>query len=193
MQTFTNIVVLGLYVVFASAKQAWPSHFVAWVWVLYVVYWYMDHYFDGVQYTALSIARIYMLQRFGTQYDDAITLKIKMALIPRSTVLLFPCCIIAGVASFTCLLLFQGWATALIAHCAVRIFGWCIPINYQRRLKGINAHVQRQLVTGEPFFGLHSITNQALRERRDLGEWWSELFVDATIREQGEQYSPQNE
>ena len=96
--------------------------------------------------------------------------------------------LVAHVGSFAVLLIFQGWATALVAEFGLMLFGGIFPINYQSHLKRVYKHAQNLgfkesfglQMAGVSTDGLSEIIGQAIEERRNPQQWWAMVPRDAT-------------
>ena len=185
-----NAVVLVIYLIFAEDSRAWPSEFFLWAWIPSAVFLVLRHFFDGVTNTTRNIARIYLLQRDGVNYDCSTMQQIWQSLIPKANLSLVILWKISGIVSFTCLLIFQGWATAICAHAAIVLFAELIPINYGRHLKRIQASIpqdlageQHRLLTdaGVSYTELGAIIDQAINEHRDPEQWGCEILGDTLL------------
>lgn len=191
-----NVAVLVGYFIIANETRAWPSTFIIWAWIPFVAHFLLYHFFDGVQNTTRNIARVYLLQRDGLNYSHATIQEVWQALIPIAYAPLMILWKLSTVASFVCLLLLQGWPTAIIAHAAITLFGGLVPINYQRHLERIQSSFPQTLspqdVVKLAYFGvslteLRLLIDQAVDERRDPQKWWGEVMHDTTARTIDEQ------
>lgn len=156
----------------------------------------LHHFFDGVQNATRNIARIYLLERDGLNYSHATMQQVWQALIPTAYMPLMMLWNLSTVASFACLLLLQGWATAIIAHTAIVLFGGLVPINYQRHLERIQLSFPQTLSPQEvaklAYLGISPISlrlliDRAVYERCDPQKWWGEVMLDTTARTIDEQ------
>jgi len=185
-----NAAVLVSYLIFAEDPRAWPSGFFLWAWIPSVVFLVLHHFFDGVQNTTRNIARIYLLPRDGVNYDYSTMQHIWQSLIPEANLPLVILWKISGIVSFSCLLIFQGWATAICAHAAIVLIAELIPINYGRHLKRIQASFPRDLAgeqywlligAGISYTELGAIIDQAINEHRDSEQWGCEILGDTLL------------
>ncbi|MFA5423912.1 MAG: hypothetical protein WC374_08655, partial [Phycisphaerae bacterium] len=74
-----NILVFIGYFIVYNNHTAWPGQFLWWAWLPYVAYLWFDHQADGLQNTTRNIARIYLLRKYGTGYDNNLVTFIQAA------------------------------------------------------------------------------------------------------------------
>ncbi len=185
-----NAAIFVLYFLFSKDIYAWPSRFIIWAWIPFVVWFLLHHFFDGVQNTTRNIARIYLLNRDGLMYDDRIVPQIQQALVPNHLLPLAALWQVSGIVSFTTLLFYQGWATAILTHVIVAIFGVIVPINYSRHLRRLqlsfpNTLTPEQLIALMHYASvtdLRSLIAQAYVEERNPQQWWAEVLQRTATR-----------
>lgn len=182
-----NILILIGYFLLYQDSTTWPNQFLWWAWLPYVAYIWFHHFADGMQNTTRNIARIYLIKNEGMYYDKHLVVPIQTAMIPNSMLSMIILWGIIHIVSFSVLLFFQGWGTALVAEFVLIIFGGFIPINYQSHLKRVHKYLQNlgpketlvfQMV-GISTEKLTELLYQAISERRNPQLWWGVVLRDA--------------
>lgn len=185
-----NIVFLIVYLVFASEPQVLPNSFIPWPWFLYLGYMGLHHYFDGHQNTTRNLARIYLLRNGLNDNDSKLIFKIQNYLAPGvgsiHSVLVFAF-LVLHVSSFIALMVYQGWAVALLAHAIMFLpFTMLLPIFYHQHLKALERRMSKEfqnnpfsMINSEPLSGLSprdlwELLNEGVDERKDPQQWWAE-------------------
>ena len=175
-----NILLFIGYFVFGKDPMAWPRPIIFWAWLPYLVHIFVHNFVDGFQNTTRNIARIYLLEKHGRDYDNRLVAPIQVALIPRSMLPVTLLWFAAHIISFAALLFFQGWATALAAEVGLICFGWIFPINYQAHLKRIRKHAldrdTRKNTTGVDLEGVTDVVTRAIKKKRNPQEWWASFY-----------------
>ncbi len=182
-----NTVILIGYFMFCKNRAAWPEQFLFWAWVPFIAHVWFHHFADGLQNTTRNIARIYLIKNYGVGYDNRLVVPIQMTLVPRSILPITILWVIAHIGSFTMLLIFQGWAIALLAEFGLMHFGGVLPINYQSHLRRVYKHTQNlgsdesfELLTRGVFMDdLIEVIRQAVEERKNPQDWWAIVLKDA--------------
>ncbi|MCP3953995.1 MAG: hypothetical protein GY697_17525 [Desulfobacterales bacterium] len=175
-----NIALFIGYFFFWEERMAWPQPFIFWAWLPYLVHLFVHNFVDGFQNTTRNIARIYLLEKQGKDYDNSRVAPIQVALVP--TKFMVPVTIVwfaAHIISFTVLLFFQGWATALAAEVGLIGFGWVFPINYPGHLKRIRKHIDSQgptQSTAVDLEGVARVVDRAIKKKRNPQEWWASFY-----------------
>ncbi len=72
------------YFVYGKHHLAWPQPIIFWAWLPYLVHLFVHNFVDGFQNTTRNIARIYLLEKNGADYDNRLVAPIQIALVPRS-------------------------------------------------------------------------------------------------------------
>lgn len=184
-QQIAILLILAVYFVFASHPTAWPGTFIWWPWAAYAVFLDLNHFFDGVQNTARNIARIYLLERDGTGYSIELFEFLRDAIVPDFLSFRFALWFGSHLASFTLILFFQGWATAMLAEAFLFVPLEIRPLRYQRHLSDTYRHLLRMravqhvslMVAGVDLADLRTLVSQAIDEDRDPQQWWGEVFA----------------
>ena len=178
--------------------MTWTEQFLWWAWLPYLAHIWVYHFLDGLQNTTRNIARIYLIKNYGVDYNKCLVVPIQTAMIPDSMWLIFLLWGVVHTGSFTVLLFFQGWGTALVAEFVLIIFGgFIIPINYQPHLKRVYKYLQSfglietltfQIKIKE-FENKHKgvllieklieLLCQAISEQRNPQNWWGVVLRDA--------------
>jgi hypothetical protein len=182
-----NLLILIAYLILWEDKSTWPSKILIWAWAPFVLSLYMDHFFDGVQNSARNLSRICFIKKYGHDYNKTSADLLAHMLIPSNLGPLFFLWNISRVASFSIILLFQGWATALMAELSLVILGVMIPIGYNvhlRRIRqsfsGLSIHQMIKLSElGISISEVARIVNQAVAENKNPQVWWGEVVRDA--------------
>jgi hypothetical protein len=193
LKYLADIVVFICYFVWYPHRTVWPTTFLWWAWVPFVVHFGLHHFFDGLQNTTRNIARIYLIQNRGPRYDSRLVEPIQHVLIPDS---LHPVTILwqlANVTSFALLLFFQGWGTVLVAELGLLLFGggFPIPLGYQAHLRRLHKQAEsldsttsfRLLMAGIYPDRLSALIGQAIEEKRNPQRWWGLVLRDALEEE----------
>ncbi|MCF7855658.1 MAG: hypothetical protein K9N51_12730 [Candidatus Pacebacteria bacterium] len=145
----------------------------------------------SVQDTTRQLVRIFLLRRSGVGYDDGLLPVYQLKMTPNWTVPMAPLYMGAHVASFVLLLFSLGWGVAIGAHVAAHfILSW-IPIPYALFLPSIRNHLQRQsemkklmaFTEGFDTDGFLALIDEAIKTRRNLGDWWAKLLWEKTAQQ----------
>lgn len=188
-----NAIILIVYFFLSEDNSIWPNKFNLFVWLPYLANVYLDHFFDGLQNTTRNIARIYLIQQEGINYNRSQIEPIQHLLIPDAMFLRSILWLIVHVLSFTLILLFQGWGTALVAEVALAILGGFIPINYQAHLRRIQQNLPKaisskglvtQMTIGIVPQKLQELIDHGIAERKNPQRWWAEVLQKVSIDSQ---------
>jgi len=190
-----NILIFIFYMIFCKDKPAWPVQFVYWPWILYIIHMCFHYSFDGMQNTSRNIARIYLMNRYGLQYDKSMIYKIQELLIPNSLLPVIILWQLLHIGSFFSILIHQGWGTVLLAEVGIFIIPTFIPINYQPHLKRLLKYSQSLSInSSSEFFAfgispveLHRLFDHAISEQINPQKWWGEEYR-AKIEYEQEQF-----
>lgn len=178
-----NIFVFLAYFVFKEDRSAWPEQFFLLAWLPFLVHFYLHHFFDSLQHTTRCIGGIYLTNKHGLYYEKHLLSLIHTALIPNKMLPAFVLWVTFHIVSFTLILFFQGWATALIAEFTVLVSGIFLPLKYQGHLRRVRDYALDPNVRTSTLFyvfnisssDLAEIADQALREKRNPFQWWKEI------------------
>ena len=174
-----NIVLFIGYFFLGKEQMVWPQPIIFWAWLPYLVHLFVHNFVDGFQNTTRNVARIYLLEGHGTDYDERQVAPIQVALVPRFMVPVTIVWFAAHSISFAVLLFFQGWGTALAAEFGLICFGWVFPINYPGHLKRIQKHILDQGPTQSSevdLAGVADVVARAVKEKRNPQEWWASFY-----------------
>ena len=174
-----NIALFIGYFVFWENQMAWPQPLIVWAWLPYLVHLFVHNFVDGFQNTTRNVARIYLLEAYGPDYDQRQVAPIQVALVPRFMVPVTLAWFAAHIISFAVLLFFQGWATALAAEFGLIFFGWVFPVNYQGHMKRVQKHILDQGPTQSSevdLDGVADVVARAVKEKRSPQEWWANFY-----------------
>ncbi len=184
------LVLIGYFIWYKSGTKL-PTYFVFWVWLPYLLFLFLNHYEDGHQNTTRNLARIYLLKKYGINYNNELVKMIQIELIPDSLFLETMIWQISHVTSFVLILFYQGWITALIAELIIPFFCSFLPLFYQShlrlilkyfRLTDIEKHMRLSLI-GVNFLELFVIIEKAVQEKRNPQLWWGEVLKETYITE----------
>ena len=176
------VILIGYFSMRTGPATAWPQTLIVWAWLPYLVHLYVHNFVDGFQNTTRNIARIYLLETQGKEYEPGRVAPLQIALVPRSMVPVTLIWFAAHIVSFTVLLFFQGWATALVAEGFIIGFGWVFPINYPGHMQRIQKHLQApdastsSTLAADDLAGVTAIVDRAVRENRNPQEWWASFY-----------------
>lgn len=174
-----NIALFIGYFFYGKNHMAWPQPIIFWAWLPYLVHLFVHNFVDGFQNTTRNIARIYLLENQGKDYDNSQVAPIQVALVPRFMLPVTLVWFAAHIISFAVLLYFQGWATALAAEIGLIGFGWIFPIHYQGHLKRIQKHISAQKPSQAKevdLDGLADVVARAIKKNRNPQEWWASFY-----------------
>ncbi len=179
-----NIALFIGYFFFWEEQVVWPRPLIVWAWLPYLAHLFVHNFVDGFQNTTRNIARIHLLETEGKDYDESRVAPIQVALVPRLMVPVTLVWFAAHIISFTVLLFFQGWGTAIAAEIGLICFGWVFPINYAGHLKRIQKHIAEQdpgensdpQSTEVDLAGVADIVARAVKEKRNPQEWWASFY-----------------
>lgn len=166
-----------------STVPTWPIMIFALFAVLHVLAF-------SVHDTTRQLVRIYLLRKSGVGYDDGLLPAYQLKLTPNWTVPVGAIYMVSHLASFGLLLFAFGWGAAVAAHVAAHAVLTWIPIPYALFLPSIRRHLARASETdkfiafGEGFYtdGFKNLIDEALTNRRNLGEWWAQLLREKNDR-----------
>ena len=174
-----NIALLIGYFIFRKNQMIWPQPVIVWAWLPYLAHLFVHNYVDGFQNTTRNIARIYLLETQGRNYDPGLVAPIQVAMAPRSMLPVTLTWFAAHIISFAVLLFFQGWGTAIAAEIVLICFGWVFPINYQAHLKRIRKHISGQdpaPASAVDLEGVANVVGRSIQEKRNPQEWWASFY-----------------
>ena len=145
----------------------------------------------SVQDTTRQLVRIFLLRQTGVGYDDGLLPAYQLKMTPNWTVPMVPLYMGAHVASFVLLLFTLGWGVAIGAHLTAHFILSLIPIPYILFLPSIRNHLQRQsemtkfmaLTEGFDSNGFVALIDEAIKTRRNLGDWWAKLLWEKTAEQ----------
>jgi len=187
MNTIKYVVYIALliyYLIFIDDQQVWPGELIGWVWVVYLFYFYLVKYFDGMNNTARNISRIYLMKKYGNNYSSKDHTELWQFLIPNSVIFLTILWKVMAVVSFALILFFQGWATAIIAHILVYVISALWPINYQKHLRKMQREYLNGMTAGQksrmmPYIHdiseLKNVLDEAVDNKINPQIWWADL------------------
>lgn len=95
-----------------TEHRAWPSEFVWWVWAIVAAHTVVVSYVWSLQYAARNVARVYA---FREKQSPLFVTEYTLFLLPDSR--LYALNWFSSLASFSCLLFYQGWATLFVCFC----------------------------------------------------------------------------
>ena len=144
----------------------------------------VNNFVNTFRWFGIIIARVYLLEKHCTNYDNHLVSPIQIALIPRFMLPVTLLWFAAHIISFAVLLFYQGWATALAAEVGLICFGWIFPINYQAHLKRIHKNALDQDIKASaspPLTGLIleeviDVIARAIKAKRNPQEWWASFY-----------------
>ncbi|MBC8551200.1 MAG: hypothetical protein H8D23_16260 [Candidatus Brocadiales bacterium] len=175
-----NSAVIIVYIIFVDNKMVWPRELIYWPWFIYSIHFYLHHYFDGLQNTTRNIGRIYLLNLYGLNYNKSQATKIQELLVPNSMLPRLLVWQAAHVLSFTTILFYQGWGTAIAVEICILVVPIFIPLNYRHHLVNV-ANYLNALTPASSFeflsneishIDLKKLIERAIDERLNPQKWW---------------------
>ena len=182
-----NFVIFILYLLLSVNKSAWPNQFVFWVWIPFIAHIWFHNFADGLQNTTRNIARIYLIKNQSLTYNKRLVPLIQTILVPDSVLPITIMWIIAHISSFSLILFFQGWASAILTEVGIIFLGGLIPIDYQKHLLRICKHAKNLnnndsialLVAKISIEDLIKIIEQAITKKLNPQKWWGVVLNKA--------------
>lgn len=133
----SKLLVIIIYFILSKDPKAFPEYFLPLAWIPLIVFLYLHHFFDGMQNATRNIARIYLLHNHGIGYDKSFIVPIQLSIFPDSLKFISFLYFLSEIGSFSIILIYQGWAVAIISLLAAYLLTGLIPINYTKHLKRI--------------------------------------------------------
>lgn len=189
--TYVIIAIFFIYrLVFNGGQITIPSELVIWPWVIFGIHLYLHHFFDGVQNTCRNIARIHLMDNHGLNYEQKRFQQLWELLIPNNLFIGTILWQVTHVASFIAITIYQGWLLALLSEVIIWIIPTYLPINYQKHLQRVQAHLKLtettwiELMKNEFVpFPLISLVEHAIDEKLDPQKWWNDKFDELVSKE----------
>jgi hypothetical protein len=180
-----TLLFIGYFMIWNN-HRVWPEQFLFWAWLPFVAYICLDRFVDGFQNVTRNIARIYLIQDLGLDYDRRFIPKTQDILTPNFLGIIAFLWLVADIGAFALLLFYQGWGTALVARFGLMIIGMIIQPGYGIHLKIVQSELiyrmsrsweavngrENTYLESKLIFQLGELVNQALREGRNPQHWW---------------------
>jgi hypothetical protein len=183
---FTYIFIVLFFIlrlIFSDNQSVIANEVFVWPWVIFAIYFYLHHFFDGMQNTCRNIARIHLMANHGLQYEQERYQLLTGLLVPSNLFFQGLLWQLTHLASFISIMVIQGWGIALLAELAIWIVPYFIPINYQKHLSRIQTHLNLTETTWVEFmrhefmpFPLNTLVTKAIDEKLNPQKWWAEKY-----------------
>ena len=130
------IIIFALCLVFQPNPRFWNFKLLHWVWLIYILYLFLDYYIIGYENTINYIDQLFALRKYkSAQVSNSISSQFEI--MPGSTLYISILWILVKYILFTLLIIYQGWGIALLIFVVSSIFIEFLPVNVDRHLKNI--------------------------------------------------------
>lgn len=176
-----KLVILLFYLFFSDKKMMLPNTFVLWVWVIFIVNVFLNHFCRGKLGVARKITGIYLNNK--PEVSAKKERQMFSELIPDSMVFIIILWSFLLILSFAWILAYQGLVVGLCSEILLFILLAILPVQHNSHLRNIYKHFggteskksQAIIEAGFDLEDVKSIVEKAINENINPHVWWLEI------------------
>ncbi|MCF7912444.1 MAG: hypothetical protein K9M99_07945 [Candidatus Cloacimonetes bacterium] len=176
-----KVIILFFYLFFSDKKMMLPNTFVLWVWIIFIVNVFLNHFCRGQLSAARKITRIYLHNK--PEVSAKKERKMSLELIPGSMAAILVIWSILMILSFAWILIYQGLILGISAEILLFILIAILPVQYNSHLRyfykyfeGSESKKSKAIIeAGFDLEDVKSIIDKTIKENINPHKWWREV------------------